>query len=402
MIKPDIYISDYTYILPEEKIAKYPLEKRDQSKLLIFKNKNISHTVFSSLPDILTSGSLLVFNNSKVIRARMKFRKETGATIEVFCLEPVEPTDVQQAFETTERTQWKCIIGNAKKWKNGPLLKKVTVNDKTTLIEINKVAQSGQSYIIEFSWDNPALSFADIMQNTGTVPIPPYLNRSPEKIDDTRYQTVYSRPKGSVAAPTAGLHFTTDILEELNNKNINTLNITLHVGAGTFRPVQTESISGHNMHTEHFVIERDALKSIIKNINYIIAVGTTSVRTLESLYWLGIKLLKGENIKNGIEQWDPYNYNENDDTEKALKALLNYMEQNNLEHLNSKTAIIIVPGYRFRLVKTLITNFHQPKSTLLLLIGAFIGNEWKNVYEYALNNDFRFLSYGDSSILFRE
>jgi S-adenosylmethionine:tRNA ribosyltransferase-isomerase len=401
MIKPDIYISAYTYDLPDHRIAKYPLEKRDRSKLLVYKDNSISHTLFSSLPGILPDDSLLVFNNSKVIRARMKFRKETGAIIEVFCLEPVEPVDVQQAFETTERTRWKCIVGNAKKWKSGTLSKEIAANNEKAMIEIRKVEQDGQSFIIEFSWNNPKLSFADIMQNTGTVPIPPYLNRSPEKIDDTRYQTVYSKPKGSVAAPTAGLHFTNEILDRLKNNGIKTLNVTLHVGAGTFRPVQTESIAGHDMHTEHFVIERDALKTIISNLNNIVAVGTTSVRTLESLYWLGVKLLNNEDIKDGVGQWDPYNYDDTAGTEESLTALLRFMEKNKLEYFNSKTAIIIVPGYEFRLVKTLITNFHQPKSTLLLLIGAFIGDDWKKVYAYALNNDFRFLSYGDSSILFR-
>jgi len=402
MNKPVIHIADYTYVLPDERIAKYPLKNRDASKLLIYRNDNISHTIFSDLPEILPENSLLIFNNSKVIRARLKFRKETGATIEIFCLEPVEPVDVQQAFETMKPVQWRCIVGNAKKWKQGLLQKEIKVNGETIVVKAEKNIQYGQSFIIKFSWSKNNISFADIIENMGTIPIPPYLNRKSEEIDDKRYQTVYSKHKGSVAAPTAGLHFTDDLLKKISVSGATIRNITLHVGAGTFKPVQSETIADHEMHTEHFVVEASVVKEILKNKEKIIAVGTTSVRTIESLYWLGVKLLEREDIRNGISQWDPYNLPDNYSEAEALNALLSYMTENNLTYFNSKTAIIIVPGYRFRLVKTLITNFHQPKSTLLLLIGAFIGNNWKKVYDYALKNDFRFLSYGDSSILFSE
>jgi S-adenosylmethionine:tRNA ribosyltransferase-isomerase len=400
MNKPDIHINNYTYDLPDERIAKYPLENRDGSKLLIYKNSNISKSEFKKLPGLLPQNSLLVFNNSKVIRARLKFRKETGAMIEIFCLEPVKPVDVQQAFESTESTQWRCIVGNAKKWKSGMLSGEVNVDGVQTTVSVEMIGQEGQSRIVGFSWDNQRISFADIIQNMGTVPIPPYLNRKSETIDDHRYQTVYSQHKGSVAAPTAGLHFTNDILREISNKNIDILNITLHVGAGTFKPVQTESIADHDMHTEHFVVESAALEEILQKCDRVIAVGTTSVRTLESLYWLGVKLLERVDISDGIHQWDPYNLPDKYSVEEALTALKKHMKRNDLSYFNSKTAIIIVPGYSFRIVKTLITNFHQPKSTLLLLIGAFIGESWREVYSYALKNDFRFLSYGDSSILF--
>ncbi len=401
MNKPDIYINNYTYDLPDERIAKYPLKNRDGSKLLVYKNSSISKSEFTMLPELLPQNSLLVFNNSKVIRARLKFRKETGATIEIFCLEPVKPVDVQQAFESTETTRWRCIVGNAKKWKSGLLSGEVVVKGVKTTVSVDLIGQEGQSRIVEFSWDNQRISFADIIQNMGSVPIPPYLNRKSETIDDHRYQTVYSQHKGSVAAPTAGLHFTNDILKEISNKNIDILNITLHVGAGTFKPVQTESIADHDMHTEHFVVETDALEEILQKRDRVVAVGTTSVRTLESLYWLGVKLLEGVDISDGIHQWDPYNLPSKYSVEEALTALKEHMKRNSLSYFNSKTAIIIVPGYSFRIVKTLITNFHQPKSTLLLLIGAFIGDSWREVYNYALKNDFRFLSYGDSSILFQ-
>ena len=402
MNKPVIHIADYTYNLPDERIAKYPLENRDASKLLIYRNDNISHTIFSDLPEILPENSLLIFNNSKVIRARLKFRKETGATIEIFCLEPVDPVDVQLAFETTKSVQWKCIVGNAKKWKQGILQKEIKVNGDTVIVQAEKNGQDGQSFIIKFSWGKNNISFADIIENMGTIPIPPYLNRKSEEIDNKRYQTVYSKHKGSVAAPTAGLHFTDDLLRKISASGATIQNITLHVGAGTFKPVQSETIADHEMHTEHFVVEASVVKEILKKKEKLVAVGTTSVRTIESLYWLGVRLLEETDIREGISQWDPYNLPDDHSPAEALNALLRYMSENNLTYFNSKTAIIIVPGYRFRLVKTLITNFHQPKSTLLLLIGAFIGDNWKKVYDYALKNDFRFLSYGDSSILFSE
>ncbi|MBS2212381.1 S-adenosylmethionine:tRNA ribosyltransferase-isomerase [Carboxylicivirga mesophila] len=402
MIKPNISISDYTYHLPDERIAKYPLSNRDASKLLIYKNKEIREDLFKNITEELPSKALLAFNNTKVIRARLRFQKLTGAQIEIFCLEPLSPAEVQMAFDSRTATSWKCIVGNARKWKNEPLSQSFTIDNQTILLQIEKGERLGDAYSIRFSWDNPQISFAEIIEHIGLTPIPPYLNRETEDIDKDRYQTVYSEHQGSVAAPTAGLHFTEDILKMLTNNGHSLLNVTLHVGAGTFKPVKSEEIAGHEMHTEHFVIERNALERLIANKQQLIAVGTTSVRTLESLYWYGVRLLTGHSINNGIEQWDPYNLSAKHTTKEALTALLEYMNNNNLTYLAGKTAIIIVPGYHFKLINGLVTNFHQPQSTLLLLIGAIVGNKWRDIYNYALNNDFRFLSYGDSSLLMIE
>jgi S-adenosylmethionine:tRNA ribosyltransferase-isomerase len=402
MIKPQISISNYTYELPDDRIAKYPLGERDASKLLIYKNNSIRERVFPDITEELPANAMLAFNNTKVIRARLKVQKPTGAEIEIFCLEPLAPAEVQMAFDSRACTTWKCIVGNARKWKDAPLSKTIDIDGHPFELSISKGERMGDAYSIEFKWDNNHYSFAEIIEAIGLTPIPPYLNRETEDIDKDRYQTVYSEHQGSVAAPTAGLHFTDSILQKLSNKGHQLLNVTLHVGAGTFKPVKSEEIAGHEMHTEHFVIERTALQSLIDNKHDLIAVGTTSVRTLESLYWYGVRLLSGHSIDAGIQQWDPYNLSTQYTPMEAFQALLSYMEEQKLSHLAGKTAIIIVPGYKFKVIKGLVTNFHQPQSTLLLLIGAIVGDKWKDLYNYALQNDFRFLSYGDSSLLMIE
>lgn len=396
---PQIDTAYYDYELPEEKIARYPLERRDNSKLLTYKHGTISQTRFSSIREHLPEGATLVFNNTKVIRARLKLQKETGAQIEIFCLEPIEPVDIQLSFAATERTAWKCIVGNSKKWKEGLLQKHLQSGDISTTLSAKRLSIVDNASVVEFTWDNQSLTFADIIDMAGVTPIPPYLNRETEEIDTERYQTVYSEHKGSVAAPTAGLHFSDEIMQELRDNGHNLINVTLHVGAGTFKPVQTKEIASHIMHTEHIVVERSAIESIRNNRAPLFAVGTTSVRTLESLYWLGVKLLAGEDITDGLQQWDAYRLPDDTPVDKALKALLDYLDTNDTDILNNQTQIMIVPGYKFRIVEGLITNFHQPHSTLLLLIGAFVGDDWHKIYDYALANDFRFLSYGDSSLL---
>lgn len=399
---PNINISDYNYELPEERIARYPLEERDLSKLLVYRDGAISQTVFKRITELLPENSPIVFNDTKVIRARLKFQKETGAEIEVFCLEPLQPIDVQLAFETHERTVWKCIVGNSKKWKSGRLYHNVVTPEGEAKLEIERLSTMDNTFEIAFEWDNRNVSFADIIESFGVTPIPPYLNRETEEVDKTRYQTVYSHYKGSVAAPTAGLHFTQNILNDLQVAKHQLLYLTLHVGAGTFKPVQTNSIGTHVMHTEHIVVEASLLRNLLNNKNRLVAVGTTSVRTLESLYWLGVKLLSGQSIEQGVSQWDAYELEQDFSVSQSLNALLNHLESLGVDSLHNMTQIMIVPGYKFRLVDVLVTNFHQPHSTLLLLIGAFIGKDWKQVYDYALSNDFRFLSYGDSSLLFRK
>lgn len=399
MIKPDISIEDFTYDLPNERIAKYPLENRDLSKLLIYKNGQIEQKQFPEINTVLPENAMLVFNNTKVIQARLKFKKATGAEIEIFCLEPLSPVEVQMAFDSRETTTWKCIVGNARKWKSDPLTKCITIDGNKINITVEKGEQLSDAYSIGFKWDNSNYSFAEIIEQIGLTPIPPYLNRETEEIDLDRYQTVYSEHNGSVAAPTAGLHFTNEILGQLQSLGHELLNITLHVGAGTFKPVKSEKIAEHDMHTEHFIITQLALDQLIANANPCIAVGTTSVRTLESLYWYGVRILENEDIQHGVQQWDPYNLKNTYSKEEALKALLSFMKVNNINTLSGRTSIIIVPGYQFKMIKGLVTNFHQPQSTLLLLISAIVGKKWKEIYDYALANEFRFLSYGDSSLL---
>ena len=394
----NIRIELYDYQLPDERIAKYPLEQRDKSKLLIYNKGNISSNTFSEIDYYIPENSTLVFNNTKVIQARLKFYKETGAQIEIFCLEPIEPSDYALAFEQTEKVTWKCIVGNLKKWKTEDLKSRIRIKDSEIEIVATKKGAVGNTQIIEFKWNNNLVSFSEILENVGVTPIPPYLNRESENIDKERYQTVYSKFKGSVAAPTAGLHFTKPVLEKLQTKDIKLAEITLHVGAGTFTPVKSETVNEHEMHTEHFVVKKETIQQLL-DAERIVAVGTTSVRTIESLYWIGVKLIFQNKLDTHITQWEPYNLKTDIFKEEALQALFNYMNQNDLKQIEASTQIMIVPGYDFKMIDLLITNFHQPKSTLLLLIAAFIGDDWKNVYRYALENGFRFLSYGDSSVL---
>ena len=396
----NIRIKEYDYNLPNEKIAKYPLAQRDQSKLLVFRNEKIEESCFSLLKDYLPENALLVFNNTKVIQARLLFHKETGAQIEIFCLEPKEPSDYAQAFLQNRSCTWLCMIGNLKKWKSGKL--SLTVHGSQFTAE--HIESYGDTHLIRFEWNNPDLSFAEILEICGELPIPPYLNRKTEISDNQTYQTVYSKIKGSVAAPTAGLHFTPAIFESLSQKNITFEELTLHVGAGTFKPVKTETINEHVMHTECITIKKSTVKNVLNNLGNIIAVGTTSVRTLESLYYLGVIISRNPQISIqdlNVTQWMPYNQeNNNISVSEALDFLLQYFEQHDLNSLATHTQIMIIPGYQFKIVKGIITNFHQPKSTLLLLISACVGEKWKDIYNYALSHDFRFLSYGDSSLLF--
>lgn len=398
-LKPEnIKIEDYSYELPDNRIAKYPLEQRDQSQLLVYNKGNVSKDQFIHIDKYMDENSTCVFNNTKVIQARLKFYKDTGAQIEIFCLEPIEPSDYVLAFQETKKITWKCIVGNLKKWKDQELKKIITIQDTEIELTASKISSNSDAQIIEFTWNNNNFSFSEILENIGLTPIPPYLNRESEGIDKDRYQTIYSKLKGSVAAPTAGLHFTDNVLQKLKEKHIKLEEVTLHVGAGTFKPVKSETIDEHEMHTEHFVVRKDSINNLL-NSNKITAIGTTSVRTIESLYWLGVKLLQTNNWDSHISQWEAYELTGNFSKNDALKALLNYMNKNSVTELHASTQIMIYPGYSFKMVDFLITNFHQPKSTLLLLIAAFIGSDWKNVYDFALNNDFRFLSYGDSSLL---
>ncbi|MDA3818755.1 MAG: S-adenosylmethionine:tRNA ribosyltransferase-isomerase [Prolixibacteraceae bacterium] len=397
----NITMADFDYELPDERIAKYPLEERDQSKLLSWKNGVIEDHYFFDLPDILPTGTKLIFNNTRVIRARLYFKKETGAKIEIFILDPVEPADYAQNFQQTEQCSWKCIVGNLKKWKSGELKQTLSINNKTVTLRALNTGKVGNSQIIQFSWDNPDFTFSDIIEAAGNIPIPPYLHRETEEIDNTRYQTVFSKIKGSVAAPTAGLHFTESVLHKLHQKRITTAELTLHVGAGTFQPVKSENINNHEMHTEHILVHKTFIEELLSHNGPNIAVGTTSIRTLESLYHIGCKTHQNPEIPQtelDIKQWDPYNKPTSLTRHEALTSLIHYMQKQNIERINTSTQIIIVPGYEFKMIDGMLTNFHQPKSTLLLLISAFLGNDWKKVYEHALGNDYRFLSYGDSNL----
>lgn len=398
-----IKISDYNYELPDERIAKFPIKQRDHSKLLLYKHGEVSEDVFYNLPNYLPKGALMIFNNTKVIQARLRFRKETGALIEVFLLEPAEPTDYEQMFQTTGRCSWLCMVGNLKKWKDGELSRTFTVNGKEITFTASRNKNSEASYLIDFRWDNADVSFAEILEESGELPIPPYLNRATQESDKETYQTVYSKIKGSVAAPTAGLHFTDDVLRSLDDHGIDRQELTLHVGAGTFKPVKSKEIEGHDMHTEYICVRRETLEKIVKHDCEAIAVGTTSVRTLESLYYIGLKLANNPDATEEqlhVNQWDPYELNKPElTTNGAIQNIIDYLRRNDLDALHTSTQIIIAPGYRYRIVKMLITNFHQPQSTLLLLVSAFINGHWREIYDYALAHDFRFLSYGDSSLL---
>ncbi|WP_347838254.1 S-adenosylmethionine:tRNA ribosyltransferase-isomerase [uncultured Draconibacterium sp.] len=398
----DIKISDYTYDLPDHRIAKYPLAERDKSKLLTWCNGQIKEDTFEHCAKYLPEGSQLVFNNTRVIHARLFFYKETGAKIEIFCLEPVSPADYQVAFQNTEEVTWKCMVGNSKKWKEGFLSLKFEINGKTIELTAAKTAQEGNSFHIRFMW-NGGVHFSEIIDKIGQLPIPPYLNRDTEESDEESYQTVYAKIDGSVAAPTAGLHFTKQVLETLNAKEISTNEITLHVGAGTFQPVKSETIDGHTMHHEQVIIPIDILRRFVEDTKNIIAVGTTSVRSLESLYWIGLQLeeKRFNPYRPEVKQWEPYENKASISMEKALQNIIYFLVENGEKSIRFATQIIILPGYNFKLIRGMFTNFHQPQSTLLLLISAFLGNNWRDVYNYALANNFRFLSYGDSNLFLK-
>ncbi|MDL2322366.1 S-adenosylmethionine:tRNA ribosyltransferase-isomerase [Bacteroidales bacterium OttesenSCG-928-A17] len=396
-----ISIEHYNYELPDERIAKYPLPQRDSSKLLVYRNKNISEDSFSNLNQYLPENSLLVFNNTKVIQARMLFRKETGAQIEIFCLEPKDPADYAQAFTQNRTCSWLCLVGNSKRWKEGKL--SCEIGDSICTVE--RLQSFGDTHLIRFEWDNPSLSFADILEKHGQLPIPPYLNRQTEENDKETYQTVYSKIKGSVAAPTAGLHFTETVFDSLKQKNIDLEELTLHVGAGTFKPVKSETLEEHEMHTECISVKKSTIEKLLEKQGQVFAVGTTSVRTLESLYYIGVILAENPDAAPdalAVSQWFPYDEKNNQlSMVEALSNILKYMEEKGMDKLTTHTQILIAPGYEFKLVNGIITNFHQPKSTLLLLISAFVDGNWQSIYDYALQNEFRFLSYGDSSLLMR-
>ena len=411
----DIRISDYNYSLPDERIAKYPVAERDHSKLLVYQHGTISEDRFYHLPNYLPAGALLVYNNTRVIRARMLFRKPTGAHIEIFLLEPYSPADYEQTFQSQERCSWLCLVGNQKKWKDGQLQRVLQIDGRDIMLTATHLGPYGTSQLIEFRWEcsdstaadgkSAGCPFSDIIDAAGELPIPPYLNRQTEEADNTTYQTVYSRIKGSVAAPTAGLHFTPAVLSDIDARGLEREEVTLHVGAGTFRPVKSENVADHEMHSEHISVTRATLLRLIAHDGKAIAVGTTSVRTLESLYYVGCKLLRQPNLTEEqlcVTQWEPYDESAEADAppaKEALQAIVDWLDAHQLATLHTATQIIIVPGYRYHIVEMLITNFHQPQSTLLLLVSAFLHGDWRRVYDYALAHDFRFLSYGDSSLL---
>ncbi len=399
-----IYIVDYNYPLPDERIAKYPLPERDHSKLLVYRDGQVSEDRFYNVGDYIAPHSLLIYNNTRVIQARLEFHKPTGARIEVFCLEPLEPHDYQLSLSSTTGCTWKCMVGNAKKWHT----EAIELKAGEWTLRAFKQETLGNTFAVRFEWDEANVSFAEILDAMGELPIPPYLNRKTEESDKTTYQTVYSRIKGSVAAPTAGLHFTEKVLSDLHNRGIETDEVTLHVGAGTFLPVKTADANEHTMHTEIIAVPKSTIEHIIAQIGHIVAVGTTSMRTLESLYFIGCRFLNTEaseyrNIENiHVGQFEPYEQKSFPSTEDALRAIVAYLDATGQQTLHAETQIMIKPGYVFHVVDQLITNFHQPQSTLLLLVSAFVGGDWRTIYDYALGHDFRFLSYGDSSILNRK
>ena len=400
-----IRIGEFNYPLPDERIAKFPLAQRDHSKLLVYRHGQVSEDIFCNLSSYLPQGSLMVFNNTKVIQARLHFRKDTGALIEVFCLEPYRPADYAQNFQQTACVQWLCMVGNLKKWKEGDLHNQLSVKGRPVTLTARRGEAHGTSHVVTFTWDDASVSFADILEVFGELPIPPYLNRATQDSDKVTYQTVYSKIKGSVAAPTAGLHFTPAVLDDLRHHGIDLEELTLHVGAGTFKPVKSEEIAGHEMHTEYISVSRQTLQKLIDHQGQAIAVGTTSVRTLESLFYIGLTLMQHPDASEEelhVRQWQPYDtpaeLNATPSVE-ALRAVASYLDRHGLETLHTSTQIIIAPGYDYKVVRAMVTNFHQPQSTLLLLVSAFVKGDWHTIYDYALAHDFRFLSYGDSSLL---
>jgi S-adenosylmethionine:tRNA ribosyltransferase-isomerase len=405
----ELSIKSYTYELPEWKIARYPLEKRDESKLLIYHQGNISESRYKHIADHLEENSLLIFNNTKVVEARLLFQKSTGGWIEIFCLEPHSSyPDINIAMQTKTAVKWNCLVGGANKWKQGVLQKSININGNLLTLSAEKIKQQGENFEIGFSWTNTHLSFAEVLHLFGEIPIPPYLERKSEETDKERYQTIYAKKDGSVAAPTAGLHFTDHIFNELDKKKITREFVTLHVGAGTFKPVKAEKIKDHEMHAEFIEVSNLLLEKIISHKNDLICVGTTSLRTIESLYWMGVLASEQSKVKTennisiedlSVKQWDPYQLPSSLTKEEALNTLLSWMRANRITKLICKTQIIIAPGYQLRVANGLITNFHQPQSTLLLLVAAVAGQHWRKIYDYALENNFRFLSYGDGSLI---
>jgi len=399
----NISIHDFDYDLPNERIALFPLENRDQSKLLIFNDEQITEDRFENILTHIPKESLLVFNNSKVINARIVFEKSTGSKIEIFCLEPAGDTNEYTSVMAEKGSSiWKCFIGGVSKWKTEYLEKFVFINDKEIVFKAKIISNLSEGFIVKFEWNDETISFAEVLDKTGDVPLPPYIKRSTELTDTSRYQTVYAQLDGSVAAPTAGLHFTEQILAQLNQHQIHQAFVTLHVGAGTFKPVKSETMQAHEMHSEWVDVDINTIQKIIDQKELIIAVGTTSLRTLESLYWLGVKSILNPDIEMlDIQQWDAYELPANEiSKEAALTALLAWMNKKGVSRIFTTTQLLITPGYQFKIVKAMVTNFHQPKSTLLLLVAAAIGLKWKTCYEYALENGFRFLSYGDANLLF--
>ena len=403
-----IQIKDFNYPLEDERIAKYPLAERDQSKLLVYDQGSIAEQRFTDLPSLLPEGCLLVMNNTRVIQARLFFYKETGARVEILVLEPAEPVEYQENFARRGHTAWYCMVGGLKKWKQGQLKAEVEIDGERIEVLAERGELHGTSHRVDFRWPD-RWTWSEILEAMGELPIPPYLNRRTEESDKRTYQTVYSKIEGSVAAPTAGLHFTERVLQEIDQRGIERDEVTLHVGAGTFRPVKSADIGHHDMHTEHIAVSRHTIERLIAHGGRAVAVGTTSVRTLESLYWMGRKLnkclnslLTREDDFLHVSQWEPYESETSSleiSTVDALSVILSYMDAHELDVLHASTQIIIAPGYKYRIVERMITNFHQPQSTLLLLVSAFVGDDWRNIYDFALSHDFRFLSYGDSSLL---
>ena len=396
-----ISIKDYSYDLPETRIAKFPVNPRDTSKLLLYRDGRISSDIFRNLPDYLPEHSLLIYNNTRVIRARLFFHKETGAQIEIFCLEPLTPADYAQNFQAQGSCEWLCLVGNLKKWKGGSLSRSLVVEGKEVFFSAECLGQHDKAQRIRFSWTPAQVAFGDLLEAAGQIPIPPYLNRESQQSDEQSYQTVYSRIEGSVAAPTAGLHFTPEVLQNIDNRHIGRREVTLHVSASTFQPVKSEQMDGHPMHLEFISVEAALIQELINCEERVTAVGTTSVRTLESLYWFGVHCLEQPEAHEAwtLDQWYPYQPHKDYSTPEALRALLAHLKANGEDVFTAATRLLIAPGYRFKVVSDIITNFHQPQSTLLLLVAAYVGQDWRKIYDYALANDFRFLSYGDSSLL---
>lgn len=402
---PEIRIADFAYPLPEERIAKYPLERRDSSKLLVYKDGSVEEKIFRDLPSYLPEGSLMIFNDTRVVPARLHFQRESGAHIEIFCIKPNDPVEYNTSFSARNTCSWKCVIGNSKRWKGDTLryfIPEGADAEEAKNLELKASLErlDTKTGIVRFDWNGDA-SFSDVLDICGKVPIPPYLNRDTEPIDSERYQTLYAHIRGSVAAPTAGLHFTEEVLEAIRGKSIDTENVCLHVGAGTFLPVKTETIAGHPMHREPFSVSRELIRKIRDRKGKLIAVGTTSVRTLESLYYVGASIIETGHPED-VQQWAPYERDYSYSLEDTLDAIINYLDKEGIEEIKAETRIIIVPGFEFRVVDMMVTNFHQPESTLILLVSAFVGGDWKTIYDYALAHDFRFLSYGDSSLLYRK